>query len=46
MTAQQQWLEKHFAEKGIQLREGDAPNTMKIAPEDNLDCQMQFIEAS
>jgi catechol 2,3-dioxygenase-like lactoylglutathione lyase family enzyme len=39
-------LEKHFAEKGIQLREGDAPNTMKIAPEDNLDCQMQFIEAS
>jgi catechol 2,3-dioxygenase-like lactoylglutathione lyase family enzyme len=38
-------LAKHFTDKGIQLHDGDAPNTIKIAPEDNLDCQMQFIEA-
>jgi catechol 2,3-dioxygenase-like lactoylglutathione lyase family enzyme len=39
-------LAKHFAEKGIQVQDGDAPNTKKIAAEDNLDCQMQFVEAS
>ena len=39
-------LKKHFDSKGIQLHPGDAPNTLRIKAEDNLDCQMQFIEAS
>lgn len=38
-------LQKHFANHGITLREGDAPDTLMVAPEDNLDCQMQFAEA-
>jgi catechol 2,3-dioxygenase-like lactoylglutathione lyase family enzyme len=35
----------HFAEHGVKLREGDIPDTLMVAPEDNLDCQMQFVEA-
>jgi hypothetical protein len=38
-------LQKHFADHGIKLREGDIPGTLMIAPEDNLDCQMQFSAA-
>ena len=38
-------LKSHFAEHGIKLRDGDIPDTLMIAPEDNLDCQMQFVEA-
>ena len=38
-------LRSHFAEHGIKLRDGDIPDTLMIAPEDNLDCQMQFVEA-
>lgn len=37
-------LQKHFADHGITLREGDAPDTLMVAPEDNLGCQMQFAE--
>jgi hypothetical protein len=38
-------LKSHFAEHGVKLRDGDIPDTLMIAPEDNLDCQMQFREA-
>lgn len=38
-------LQKHFADHGVKLREGDIPDTLMIAPEDNLDCQMQFCAA-
>jgi catechol 2,3-dioxygenase-like lactoylglutathione lyase family enzyme len=38
-------LNSHFAEHGVKLREGDIPDTLMVAPEDNLDCQMQFVEA-
>jgi catechol 2,3-dioxygenase-like lactoylglutathione lyase family enzyme len=38
-------LEKHLAGVGVQLKEGDRPGVTKmIAPEDNLDCQVQFTE--
>jgi catechol 2,3-dioxygenase-like lactoylglutathione lyase family enzyme len=38
-------LEKHLASAGVPVHDGDREGTKKIAPEDGMDCQVQFIEA-
>jgi catechol 2,3-dioxygenase-like lactoylglutathione lyase family enzyme len=35
---------RHFAERGVMLHPGDAPDTLAIAPEDNLGLLFEFSE--